>query len=233
MIQKLILSLLTISACFSNAWAAPSHHSLDNIRQAAREYVLQRLGATSNKYHIEAGRLDPRLKLNQCATDLEVSLPQYGIRHGSTTVSVRCAGPKPWSLFVPVVVQQFKDIVVLSRPLQRGEIIKADDLRLQQYDIFSLPSGYIENTETIIGKELSQNLPEGAVLNHRLVRSPVAIQRGQMVTLMARNNVIEVRSEGKALEKGAIGERIRVKNLKSRRIVEGIIINKQVVDVGS
>jgi flagella basal body P-ring formation protein FlgA len=59
----------------------------------------------------------------------------------------------------------------------------------------------------------------------------MAITRGQTVTLIAKNAVIEVRAEGKAMTKGAIGDRIKVKNLKTKRIVEGVIINKHLINV--
>ena len=78
---------------------------------------------------------------------------------------------------------------------------------------------------------MSQNLSKGTILTKHMIKSPMAIKRGQMVTLIAKNSVIEVRMEGKAMSKGAIGERIKVKNLKTNRIVEGIILDKHLINV--
>jgi flagella basal body P-ring formation protein FlgA len=41
------------------------------------------------------------------------------------------------------------------------------------------------------------------------------------VTLVGRNGSFEVRAQGKALADAGAGERVRVENLSSRRVVEG------------
>ena len=94
-----------------------------------------------------------------------------------------------------------------------------------------LSAGYFENYESLKGKVLTQNLSKGTILTQHLVKSPIAVKQGQMVTLVAKNSVIEVRMEGKALSRGAVGERIKVKNLKSKRIVEGVIVDKYLINV--
>ena len=47
------------------------------------------------------------------------------------------------------------------------------------------------------------------------------VRRGDRVTLLAKSNTIEVRMEGEALSDGSQGDRIRVKNLRSRQTIEG------------
>ena len=41
------------------------------------------------------------------------------------------------------------------------------------------------------------------------------------MTLLAKSNIVEVRMEGEALMDASYGDRIRVKNLRSRRTIEG------------
>jgi flagellar basal body P-ring formation protein FlgA len=49
------------------------------------------------------------------------------------------------------------------------------------------------------------------------------VRRGETVTVVSRSGGIEVRAGGTALTDGARGERIRVRNDSSRRIVEGVV----------
>jgi flagella basal body P-ring formation protein FlgA len=52
-----------------------------------------------------------------------------------------------------------------------------------------------------------------------------------MVTLVAGNGDVSVRMAGRALSDGLVNQRVRVENLSSGRIVEGIARSEQVVEI--
>ena len=57
------------------------------------------------------------------------------------------------------------------------------------------------------------------------------ISRGQQITLIAGDNGLEVRMQGKALKDAAVGERVNVTNLSSGQQVEGIANSDGTVSV--
>ena len=57
------------------------------------------------------------------------------------------------------------------------------------------------------------------------------MQRGQSVTLVADVGGMSVRMAGKVLSDGMVNQRVRVQNLSSGRIVEGIARSEQVVEI--
>jgi flagella basal body P-ring formation protein FlgA len=58
-----------------------------------------------------------------------------------------------------------------------------------------------------------------------------AVQRGQTVTLVAEAGGISIRMAGRALSDGFVNQRVRVENLSSGKIVEGIARSPQVVEI--
>ena len=58
-----------------------------------------------------------------------------------------------------------------------------------------------------------------------------AVQRGQTVTLVADAGGMSVRMAGRALSDGLMNQRVRVQNLSSGKIVEGIARSEQVVEI--
>jgi len=58
-----------------------------------------------------------------------------------------------------------------------------------------------------------------------------AVQRGQSVTLVADLGGMSVRMAGKAMSDGLINQRVKVQNLSSGKIVEGIARSEQVVEI--
>lgn len=57
------------------------------------------------------------------------------------------------------------------------------------------------------------------------------IHRGQQVTLIAGSGGFQVRMSAVAPSDGRLADRIRVQNLSSQRVVEGIVRSDNVVEV--
>jgi flagella basal body P-ring formation protein FlgA len=57
------------------------------------------------------------------------------------------------------------------------------------------------------------------------------VQRGQTVTLIASGGGVSVRMAGRAMNDGLVNQRVRVENLSSGKIVEGIARSEQVVEI--
>ncbi len=210
---------------------AVEYQSLDSLRSAAKEFVSDQYMNENNKSNIEivAGRLDPRLRLVKCKEILETSNTSSSGKNGRYTVNIKCNGVKPWSLFVPVQVKEFKNIVVLNNALPRNTPLSQSDLRVERHDINRLNSGYFSNLNEVVGKTLKKSLNTGFILTPNFVESSMLIKRGQKVTLLAQTGGITVKMAGKAMSNGIAGGRIKVKNINSNKVIEGTVTNNGLV----
>ncbi len=231
--MSLASSLLVLSAVItlSTNVYSKEFQSLHEITRTAHDFILNQTQTENEDIQVVVSKLDPRLRLHQCTVALEAFNQNYEIRLGRSTVKVRCDDFKPWSLYVPVSIKNFKKVATLKHALTRNTVLTDKDIFLQKMNINRLSSGYFDDISQLKGKILTQSLTKGAVLTKHHVKLAMAIIRGQRVTVIARNSVIEVRMEGTAMSKGAIGDRIKVKNMKTKRIVEGVIINKHLISV--
>lgn len=226
------LCLFGILASLSfTVMATIEHQPLDDIRQTATEFVLANLPNQDQESSVVSSKLDPRLRLKFCNQPLEAFYPEYGRRVGNITVGIRCNGEENWSIFVPISVKIYRPIVTAARPLNRGTIIRESDIRIEKRNIGVFSSDYFTDSNLVIGQELVHSVQMGRSLSSRNIKSPTAIKRGALVTLLAKNEVFEVRMEGKALADGTIGERIKVQNLRSNRIIEGIVKSNKIIYV--
>ena len=214
------------------AAGAAGTQPLAEIRAAARAHVARLYAAEGAVRHeIAVQRLDPRLRLARCDRPLQTFDPPGARRHGNTVVGVRCPGSSPWTVYVPVRVALIRPVVVTRRPVPRGAVLTRADLALRERDTATLPLGYLTRIEAAVGQRARRALPAGAVVAPgALERTPV-VRRGQRVILLARTGVIEVRVAAVALADAAAGERVSVRNLRSRRVVEGVAVREGVVRV--
>ncbi len=229
-----ILSVLLAALC--PGWAVAEvqvepTQSLDEIRQAAHDFVLTHFKERRAPPRVEVGRLDRRLRLAPCASDLEAFLPPGSRRLGNIVVGVRCAEPKPWSLYVPARVRLLRRVLVLARPVARGTTLTAGDVRLETRDVDSLTAGYLVDPAEVVGMRTARNLKLGQPLNRLVLSIPKLVRRGQRVLLLAQGSGLKVRMQGEALKDGAHGDRVRVRNLRSKREVEGVVTAAGIVEV--
>lgn len=209
---------------------SPAFQSLQQIRQAAEDFVRSRLPATAAAHHIEAMRLDPRLRLRACAAALQTFAANA---HGSarTTVGVRCTNPVLWTLYVSVGIEIEAPVLVLRRALPSQAVIEAQDVERQRRRLPGSTAAFINELSELQGQRLRRAVPAGTVLTANLLRPDVVVHRGQQVTLLAANGIVEIRARGQALSEGGTADRVRVQNLSSRKIVEGVVQSDGVVRV--
>ena len=230
--QVIHFALALFIAPVVSAAAIDEYEALSSIRDKAESYIISQLNGRQAK--IKANTLDSRLKLKKCNKPLEVYPAPGNKRIGRVTVGVRCTSDNPWSIYVPVHVSVKIQQVVSSEPLSKGHILSKDDLVvISKYVTTDRNKGY-QVADKLIGKQLKRNLQSNTVIKPNYVTSKATIKRGSMVVIRSRNPSLNVSMKGKALQKGSIGDIIRVKNMTSKRTVDAKIISNGIVSpIGS
>lgn len=205
--------------------------SLDAIREAAGAVVEQRLAAEPGTTRVSVSRLDARLRLPACGADLQASAGDLRRPGGHATVEVRCPSPRPWTLYVPVTIERRRDVVVLARPLSRGDAITPAHLDVSQRDIGALPAGHYSEPDALVGMVARRHLDIGAVVTPAAVRAETLVRRGDRVQVVAAVGTLQVRSVAEALVAGTLGERIRVRHPVSRRAFDATVEGRGLVSV--
>jgi len=61
--------------------------------------------------------------------------------------------------------------------------------------------------------------------------NPILIKRGDTVNIIAQREGFKITMKGQAMANGSIGERIKVKNLSTKKIINGSVTSKHSVKV--
>ena len=228
--QLALLAVLVSPAIFASKPA--TFQAQEPLRQLAQEYLQQQLSARSKAdTEISIGRLDPRLRLAACDENTSAFLPAGSTLHGKITVGIRCLGEKPWTLYIPSTIKVYADVMTASQPVTRGSKLTKNDILSLRKEVSNYYSGYLTKPEQVIGKITKKTLNEGDVFTSRSLKAPLLVRNGEQVTIIAAVGNIQVRSKGKALKDAAKGEKVRVMNLRSRRLVEAVVLSPGTVGV--
>ncbi|RKZ88484.1 MAG: flagella basal body P-ring formation protein FlgA [Gammaproteobacteria bacterium] len=197
--------------------------SLEEIEHVAYMYGMSEAQARYDNPQIVMEPLDKRLRLEECAGELDAFSNSHNNGLGNRTIGIKCHTPVAWTVYVPIKVKVFLPVVVAARPLAAKQIITKADLRIQQHDISTIRQGYLKNTDQAVGQQLKYSVAQGIVLNPKSLVIQKMVRRGEQITLIAKAGGMEVRMSGTALSDATHGQRIQVKNVSSKRIVEGIV----------
>ena len=135
------------------------------------------------------------------------------------------------ALAMSVVYQTGLGNAVAAHAIVMGTVLAANDMRVEQHDLTELPLGFLDDPAIAVGLTASRPIAGGAFLTNQQLVAAKAVQRGQSVTLIADAGGMSVRMAGKALNDGLINQRVKVQNLSSGKIVEGIARSEQVVEI--
>lgn len=228
MAKKILLILLLMSSGLDARADDATWESPDRIRAVASDYARTQ---SSPQARVEVGLLDERLKLPACAEAPQAFSPAGNGARGALSVGVRCVSPVSWTLYIPVRISESRQVMVLNRALNRGETVTADAVSTQERDITTLPYGYMANATEAVGKTIKRPLTAGSVLTPDALELQRIIKRGQSVTLVSRIGGLEIRAQGTAMTDAAQGDRLKVENSSSRRVVEGVVRSADTIEV--
>lgn len=235
---RLILAL-TLAAAAGIAWADPvtvaggadaGLQDIPALETLARSAAAQALPALTDRQRFLIGPIQPGLQLPRCAAPKPVVGAGQHMKD-RVTVELRCAAPTAWHLYVPVRVIGTTTVAVAAHAIVTGSVLTANDLRVEQHDLSELPPGFFDDPVVAVGLTAARPISGGAIITNQQLVASKAVQHGQAVTLLANAGGMQVRMAGRALSDGLVNQRVRVQNLSSGKIVEGIARSEQVVEI--
>ena len=197
----------------------------------AQNYIKSNIPQAITDYTIENFNLPQDLLIREGTVTLKPVLP-YGVRYNAPTnvfINVMLDDVLVKKVELRFNVKRYEQVVVLTNPLMPNQIITGADLAIVRMDISKIPQGYINDINKIIGKVVLRVLAAETVLNTGMLYNPIIINKASTVEIVYQNNGIEVRAVGTALQDGREGEMIRVQNEVSKKIISGLVLDKNTV----
>ncbi len=147
------------------------------------------------------------------------------------TLNISVDGKKVKSLRVAGLVDLYEEVFYSTKVIPKGEIVKEDDIQLKRAKITDDPKNYSNNTLDIVGKKALRDIYPEEPLKLSDLDNPVVIEKGDTVKLVFTRPGMLISAKGEAKDSGRIGDKIRVMNLSSKKVIQGRIKDKETVIV--
>lgn len=207
----MLLFCIRISPAFSASDAVAAQQVPGIVETAARQHVTRWAEA--------AGLSEPQIgitvvpgtrPLAACSQPVTVQGADTRLPARMRFIAV-CAGANGWRYEFIVRAQVSARIAVMASELAAGKVLADEDVLLERHDISSI-SDSIADPQEAVGMSAKRALRTGEILRKGLLSSPTLVKRGEPVRIVARREQIEVSMAGEALDAGARGDAVRVRN---------------------
>jgi len=216
-----------LAGCLGTVMAAPDSASSpwDALKNQIDAWAVSQPAFQGR--HVQVAPLDSRIAVQPCQQMLHFDQPFPS----QPSVRVRCTQPQ-WQLFVtlgppqdPLPVQQSNPtapalykVLVSNELLRRGTVVSPSMFSVANMPAAGMENQLVSESKVLVNMELVRDLPPNTPLKTYDLKNAVLIKRGQTVTVTASEGasyLITVKAE--ALQDGAFGESIRLKNTESSR----------------
>mgnify|MGYP001244753799 CR=1 FL=1 len=153
-------------------------------------------------------------------------------------IKVTCTGPHTWSFIVrnkinskikrtanPKNSNQI-EVLALRNPKRSGTIITEEDIIVIKKNISRANNGIVTDKKDLIGKKLSKSISSNRPIHYSNIQKDWMIEKNSVVIIENNlNNTVIIKDQGLALENADYMQKIKVKNLKSGKIIWGFAEN--------
>ncbi len=215
----ILCSLIAIHTNFVYADVKAEH-----IRESIKLFMAGHLEDLNQQYgktvstSFKIGALDARLNMPDCPSPLTVEL-KSSTTVGHTNVRVSCQHSSPWTIFIPVTVNLYRQVVTTLTPISKGTIVTQQHLQTRKVAVGSLNGTYYTEVNALVGMQAKRNIRADTAVLETFLELPVLVKRGEAVVMSAKSGSLMVKMQGTALKDGHGGEQIRVRNTQSKRII--------------
>lgn len=199
----------------------------DRVEQALSEAGEKR------RHTIDIVRVPRILRTPEGTLSYDVSLPN-GLRYGGMmpiNVAVSVDGVPFRQCVCSVRVHVYEALAIAVHNLVPEQLLTEADLRMEEREIAAVQAKYFTKTADVVGHVPNQLIREGTLLTQNMLRNPVIFDNGAQVAIVAKMNGIFAKMDGIALQHGRVGAVIRVRNVKSGKILQARVVDAATVEV--
>lgn len=232
-------SLLTVilALCMSPAVWAETTISAREVQKAVEQFVLTQVESELPE--------DARPVVDvRWQGDLAFAVdgaPQIRVRRTSSRplrgpsvvrVGIDVGGQTQRSMSVTADVRIWRPVVVASHMIKRGEEMAMVGCELAERDVTKVRAAYYSDIQVLEGMQARRTLSMGDIITDGHIEKIPIVRRGDAIRLVARAGRMNMSAAGEAMQNGGVGDRIRVKNSDSGKIVYGHILEDGAIQVG-
>ena len=205
------------------------------IAQKAKEYLLDFLPMDDRETTVELGRIPANqwVPKRRDKIDLNITLIDTSKDRGKIELVVSASSEGKRFFKVPVYfnVRVFEFVAIAKRKMRRMQQITRENIYIARRDTTRMRGVAFSSIDDLKGMTTTAPVLANTILTDHMVEIPPTISQGSLVKLIVQKSGFKIVTKGLAQQTGYKGEVIRVKNINSKKMLYGTIVDSDSVHV--
>ncbi len=211
--------------------------TVDDARACMTRLLQQQLDNTAVHLKLQ-GSLRPILWRGKQEGQMTCFITRHTPEQHWLEASIRIRSPHTGEdMTTPLSLSAHYDIwhrlPTLTRKMRTGEIITEQDIQWKALSPSAIHTDHLTELTEIIGKTPKTTLVAAQPIRSNQLQTPPIIHKNDMVSMVFRKHNLEVKATGTAMESGAEGDIISIRNVDSYKLIRGLVRDRGLVEVMS
>ncbi len=120
-------------------------------------------------------------------------------------------------------VAVYRKVVVAKRIIKSGQIIRPEDLKIVEMNVFGKKGKFVENIDEIVGKISKKMFREDEPIDLFYVQYPPDVKAGEVLMAVAEIGGVVVTAMVRVMQDARFGEVVKARNLSTGFLIQGIL----------
>lgn len=205
------------------------------ISQKAEEYLSSYLPVADRETTIELVRMpnDQWIPRRRDRIDLDISLVDTNKDRGNVELIVSASSDGTRFFKIPVFfkVRVYEYVAVAKKRIDRKQQLTKRNVFMARKETTNVHGFAFSSIDDLIGKVTTTAIQPNTILTENVVEIPPTIMQGTVVKLFIQTNGFKIVTKGMAQETGYIGDVIKVRNMESKKMLYGEIVDSDKVKI--
>ncbi len=127
--------------------------------------------------------------------------------------------------------EEMIEVPVLKREVRSGDVIGEADVEIRDFPITHTRTDTITDSAVLIGKSPVAAISPSRPVREHEIASPAIVKKNGIVSMRYTSPGMEITTTGQAMNEGARGDVISVRNTASRKIVRASVVDAGTVSI--
>lgn len=220
-----LLLILATAALLADTAAADTLVTADAVQKRVADAIAARIPASG---HYKVSLSDPSFQLHLPATasgDWQIAALTFNPAQQSFQATLSVSNSQGNREYVPLTGRALAvvDVPTLTRDMAMGETISSQDLGSLEFPADRLNTALITSPTGLVGQAARRLVRAGTPLFTYDVTKPLAVRKGDVVTVTFELPGIQLSTQGQALNNAGKGDTVSILNSTSRRTIEASV----------
>lgn len=224
---QLLFTFFTVQLFFASH-VSGQIYDREYIENFAKQQLQSSLTISEDKQvSVQISSIDPRVVIKPCLSELSANIPEF---HNGRNVNIEisCSDSKPWRLYIPSRISIKSPVVVALSAIDKGSVLTHDNIGLKYIDEKRIRGERITDSNLLMGAKSKRTLSMGTAITRKNI---CLVCKGDNVTIEAKSTSLSIKTDGISMSSGHIGDKVKVKNERSGKMVNAKVSGLNKVEI--